>query len=109
MIGVNNFLVDGKNSVGIFVYGKEEVLSYVDAYATFSQANVYVNKHTAQSNTLIIGNNGIPKENYLYSVSEKSKVIYSSREIMEKSKINISSENSYYNALPKNKLEFLFE
>ena len=101
--------VGDRNAVGVFVCGEENTLAYVDAYMCESGSAESVDKMLSISDTVIIGNKGIPDKPYKYAVSEKSTVIYASEELMKKSRIEASVEKIYYNSRVRNTLEFLFK
>lgn len=86
-----------KRSVAVFVASEDEVCGYVDAFAFGSERGSEVAELVKRCDTLIIGNNGVPKTEYSFDVSDNTKIIYSSEELMKKSGIVTSAENIYFN------------
>lgn len=82
-----------KTSVSVFISSGEQILGYTDAFA---DENI-INEAVKKCDTVLIGNNGIPKERYKYAVDAEAIVIYSSEEIMNMSYISAKAENIYYN------------
>ena len=86
-----------KRSVAVFVATENEVCGYVDAFVCGSERENAVSELVKRCDTLIIGNNGVPKTEYSLQVSDSTKIIYSSDELMKKSGIVSAEENVYFN------------
>lgn len=84
-----------KRSVAAFVSDGETLCGYVDAFVYGSEGQRKAEPLIARSDTLIIGNNGIPDERYSYAVSSSAKVIYASRELAELGDVTAEQGNSY--------------
>ena len=89
--------IGDKRSVAAFVTNGESVYGYVDAFFTASDRADEAAGLIKRCDTLIIGNNGIPDGEFSYDVSEGTRLVYSSKELMQKSKIHTSNDNTYFN------------
>lgn len=94
---------DEKTSVSVFIGSGEEILGYTD---TFADKNI-INETLKLCRTVIIGNNGIPKQRYCYEVGENATLVYSSAEIMQMSDIIAKEENVYFNSNKQAVLNFI--
>ena len=86
-----------KRSVAAFVTNGESVCGYVDAFFAESDRAGEASALIGRCDTLIIGNNGVPDEEFYFDVSDGTKLVYSSEELMKKSKISSNGDNTYFN------------
>jgi hypothetical protein len=98
--------VEDRRAISLFVSTEDSIFGYVDSLSLANDSKR--NKDMIlNSDTLIIGNNGVPKEHFRCDVSDESVLIYSSPEIMNKSRIISNMSKTYINNTVKN--NFVFE
>lgn len=89
--------VGDKRANAAFVAYEDRMLGYVDAFICGGESEDEVNRLVSLCDTVIIGNNGTPKQRYGYDVDADARLIYCSQELADLSNIRIKSENVYLN------------
>ncbi len=102
---VSNIRQKDKNSVSVFVQGKEKMFGYTDAFFEASMANGLIEK----CDTVLVGNNGMPDFFYEFNIKSEATLIYASRDLAYNSKVYTENINTYINPYDKVTVKFNFK
>ncbi len=95
-LGTALFYDGDKSRTAVFVYGKEENIGFIDAGTAAVCDSQTMNSFTTDCKMLVVGGDTSYENEFVYDVSDDTKVIYASKDIISKGSISVPMENVYF-------------